>query len=242
MIELMEELRDSGLRMAMLTNNVREWEPLWRSMLPVDEIFELVVDSAFVGCRKPDREIYEIVLERLDCPPRPASSSTTSRSTSRRRGRSGTTAVHFRDNEQAIGEIRPLLRLAPPPDRRSMSAIARRIRGIGPWGLALGGILLAGLLLRLWGIKYGLPFGYQIDEERTYTRIAGSRCSTDGSIDPGYFQNPPLYAYLLEVVFCDHPRRRRTRRATIGSSPRPRRPLPDRADRHARCSGRSGSG
>ena len=51
--------------MAMLTNNVREWEPLWRSMLPVDEIFELVVDSAFVGMRKPDREIYELTLERL---------------------------------------------------------------------------------------------------------------------------------------------------------------------------------
>src|SRR5439155_12056927 len=38
MIELMRELRESGLRMAMLTNNVREWEPLWRAKLPVDEI------------------------------------------------------------------------------------------------------------------------------------------------------------------------------------------------------------
>ena len=68
MIELMRELKDSGHRMALLTNNVREWEPLWRSMLPVDEIFELVVDSAFVGCRKPDREIYELTLERLGGP------------------------------------------------------------------------------------------------------------------------------------------------------------------------------
>ena len=40
MIELMRELKAEGYRMAMLTNNVREWEPLWRSMLPVDEIFE----------------------------------------------------------------------------------------------------------------------------------------------------------------------------------------------------------
>ena len=40
MIALMRELKASGLKMAMLTNNVREWEPLWRSMLPVDEIFE----------------------------------------------------------------------------------------------------------------------------------------------------------------------------------------------------------
>ena len=60
MIGLMRELREGGLRMAMLTNNVREWEPLWRAKLPVDEIFETVVDSAFVGCRKPEARIYEI--------------------------------------------------------------------------------------------------------------------------------------------------------------------------------------
>jgi putative hydrolase of the HAD superfamily len=61
----MRDLRGRGLRMAMLTNNVREWEPLWRAKLPVDEIFEVVVDSAFVGMRKPEREIYELTLERL---------------------------------------------------------------------------------------------------------------------------------------------------------------------------------
>jgi epoxide hydrolase-like predicted phosphatase len=65
MIELMRDLRGRGLRMALLTNNVREWDPLWRSKLPVDEIFEVVVDSAFVGMRKPEREIYELTLERL---------------------------------------------------------------------------------------------------------------------------------------------------------------------------------
>jgi putative hydrolase of the HAD superfamily len=65
MIELMRDLRGRGYRMAILTNNVREWEPLWRAKLPVDEIFELVVDSAFVGMRKPERAIYELTLERL---------------------------------------------------------------------------------------------------------------------------------------------------------------------------------
>ena len=65
MIELMREIKRSGRRMALLTNNVREWEPLWRSMLPVDEIFEFVVDSAFVGARKPDPPIYEMTIARL---------------------------------------------------------------------------------------------------------------------------------------------------------------------------------
>ena len=50
MIEFIGEQRGRGLRTALLTNNVREWEPLWRAKLPeLDEIFEIVVDSAFVG-------------------------------------------------------------------------------------------------------------------------------------------------------------------------------------------------
>jgi putative hydrolase of the HAD superfamily len=66
MIRYVGELRARGLRTALLTNNVREWEPLWRAKLPeLDEIFELVVDSAFVGMRKPERRIYELTLERL---------------------------------------------------------------------------------------------------------------------------------------------------------------------------------
>lgn len=65
-IELMAELKARGLRMAMLTNNVREWEPRWRPMLPeLDQIFELVVDSAFVGMRKPEAGIYELTMDRL---------------------------------------------------------------------------------------------------------------------------------------------------------------------------------
>ena len=62
------DLHARGVRLAMLTNNVREWEPHWRTKLPVDEIFETVVDSGFVGGRKPDPAIYAIVLERLDLP------------------------------------------------------------------------------------------------------------------------------------------------------------------------------
>jgi putative hydrolase of the HAD superfamily len=66
MIRYLAELRGRGLRTALLTNNVREWEPLWRAKLPeLDEIFEVVVDSAFVGMRKPEPRIYELTLDRL---------------------------------------------------------------------------------------------------------------------------------------------------------------------------------
>jgi putative hydrolase of the HAD superfamily len=66
MIEYVAALRGRGLRTALLTNNVREWEPLWRAKLPeIDEVFEVVVDSAFVGMRKPEPGIYELTLDRL---------------------------------------------------------------------------------------------------------------------------------------------------------------------------------
>ena len=106
MIELMRELKATGYRMAMLTNNVREWEPLWRSMLPVDEIFETVVDSAFVGCRKPEPRIYEMTLERIGMPAESCLFVDDLAPNCEGARAVGLNAVHFRDNEQAIAEIR----------------------------------------------------------------------------------------------------------------------------------------
>jgi epoxide hydrolase-like predicted phosphatase len=65
MIDYMRELSGRGYKLAICTNNVREWEQLWRAKLPVDELFDVVIDSAFVGVRKPERAIYELTLERL---------------------------------------------------------------------------------------------------------------------------------------------------------------------------------
>jgi putative hydrolase of the HAD superfamily len=109
MIELMRELKGRGLRMALLTNNVREWEPLWHSMVPIDELFEVVVDSAFVGCRKPDREIYDILLERLGLPTDACLFVDDVEVNCDAARELGMTAVHFRDNEQASAEIRAAL-------------------------------------------------------------------------------------------------------------------------------------
>ena len=109
MIELMRELKAEGYRMAMLTNNVREWEPLWRTMLPVDEIFETVVDSGFVGCRKPEAQIYELTLERIGMPAEACLFVDDLAHNCEGARKAGMSAVHFRDNEQAIAEIRAAL-------------------------------------------------------------------------------------------------------------------------------------
>jgi putative hydrolase of the HAD superfamily len=112
MIELMREAKAAGHRMGLLTNNVREWEPLWRSMLPVDEIFEAVVDSGFVGLRKPDPQIYELMLERLDDVPASECLFIDDVDVNCAAARElGMSAVHYQHNEQAIPEIRKALSL-----------------------------------------------------------------------------------------------------------------------------------
>lgn len=108
MIELMRSLRERGLRMALLTNNVREWEPLWRAKLPdIDEIFEVVVDSAFVGMRKPEPGIYELTLERLGGLEATACLFVDDSDVNCEMAEQlGMTAVHYRELEQAAEEIR----------------------------------------------------------------------------------------------------------------------------------------
>jgi putative hydrolase of the HAD superfamily len=113
----MRTLHERGYKMAILTNNVREWEPLWRSMLPVDEIFELVVDSGFEGVRKPDRRIYEVTLDRLEVAPQAALFVDDTEVNCDAARELGMQAVWFRSNAQAIGEIEQALSQFSEPSR-----------------------------------------------------------------------------------------------------------------------------
>ena len=64
-VDLVREVRGAGLRTAIVTNNIREFGDTWRAMLPVAELFDVVVDSSEEGVRKPDPRIFHIALERL---------------------------------------------------------------------------------------------------------------------------------------------------------------------------------
>jgi putative hydrolase of the HAD superfamily len=108
-IDYMRELRDRGYKLAICTNNVREWEPLWRAKLPVDEIFSVVVDSAFVGTRKPERRIYEITLERLAVPASAALVLDDVEQNCEAAIEMGISSVWFRETERAIAEVEAAL-------------------------------------------------------------------------------------------------------------------------------------
>jgi epoxide hydrolase-like predicted phosphatase len=105
MIGYMGGLRERGYKLAICTNNVREWDQLWRAKLPVDEIFDVVVDSAFVGTRKPERRIYEITLERLGVAADSAVLVDDLELNCTAAGELGIHPVWFRNTDQAIDEI-----------------------------------------------------------------------------------------------------------------------------------------
>ncbi len=105
LIDYMGSLRSRGYRLAICTNNVREWEPLWRAKLPVDEIFDVVIDSAFVGFRKPEPQIYHLTLERLAVRPGEALLVDDIEINCNAARELGMQAVWFRDTEQAVEEI-----------------------------------------------------------------------------------------------------------------------------------------
>jgi putative hydrolase of the HAD superfamily len=101
--------RDRGLRFALCTNNVREWESRWRSLLPIDELFEVVVDSAFVGTRKPEPEIYAVTLERLDLPAAACVFVDDLEVNVVAAREAGMHGIVFRETRQAIAELTSLL-------------------------------------------------------------------------------------------------------------------------------------
>ncbi len=65
MVDRARSIRAAGIRTALVTNNVREFRDAWRRMVPVEELFEVVIDSSEVGVRKPDPRIFELALAQL---------------------------------------------------------------------------------------------------------------------------------------------------------------------------------
>jgi putative hydrolase of the HAD superfamily len=79
-------------------------------MLPVDDLFAVVVDSAFVGLRKPDPAIYRLMCDRLGVAPERCLLVDDIEVNCVAARELGMAAVLFRSSEQAIAEIREALR------------------------------------------------------------------------------------------------------------------------------------
>lgn len=112
MVEFCRSLRDRGIATGLLTNNALEFAAFWRPMLPLDELFDDVVDSSEVGMRKPDERIYQLSLERLGAVAHETAFIDDAAGNVEGARRAGLHAVHIgprpEDEPAAIGALRAL--------------------------------------------------------------------------------------------------------------------------------------
>ena len=116
-VERARRLRAEGYRVGLITNNVREGSAAWRALVPVDELFEVVVDSSEVGMRKPNPAIYHHALELLGgVPPEAAVFLDDSPGNVEGARRAGLAGILVEDVETALAELDDLLAANAPSD------------------------------------------------------------------------------------------------------------------------------
>lgn len=64
-VERIYQLKERGFLIGLLTNNIAEAWPTVNDGLPIDDLFDVAINSAFVGMRKPEHRIYMHALEKL---------------------------------------------------------------------------------------------------------------------------------------------------------------------------------
>jgi len=116
-IECIRSLREEGYRLGLITNNVREGSAMWRSLVPVDDLFEVVVDSSEVGMRKPNPAIFHHALSLLgDVPPEQAVFLDDSPGNIDGARRAGLQAILVDDPDEAVRDLDALLAKEVSPD------------------------------------------------------------------------------------------------------------------------------
>ncbi|MEA2459368.1 MAG: hypothetical protein QOC95_2340 [Thermoleophilaceae bacterium] len=98
-------------------------------------------------------------------------------------------------SEPAVGEAGPRAQPAgattAAPDRGGRA-------GTIVVGVLLALIVVAGMVLRLRNNSYGLPYVYNFDEAQHF--VTHSVDVFGGKVNPGYYQNPSGYTYLVFVA------------------------------------------
>jgi Dolichyl-phosphate-mannose-protein mannosyltransferase len=87
---------------------------------------------------------------------------------------------------------------ARPADPAGEALAGNANRRLAWFALAL--VLGGGLALRLWGVRQGLPYAYNADENDHFVPRAVAMFGA--SLNPHYFANPPAFTYLLHWLFA----------------------------------------
>lgn len=107
-------------------------------------------------------------------------------------------ATNSRQHKRTVAELAELRKLVAREAHEAERARGDHLGGSRSWTIAIGSLLLVALLLRVYGLKHGLPFAYNVDEQAHFLPRAIGMFGHGGN--PDYFVNPPAFTYLMHVV------------------------------------------
>jgi len=108
------------------------------------------------------------------------------------------TGGDVRTHKRTMSELAELRRLVAREAHEAERARGDHLGGSRGWTLTIFGLLFIALVLRVYGIKQGLPFAYNVDEQAHFLPRAIGMFGHGGN--PDYFVNPPAFTYVVHAV------------------------------------------
>lgn len=109
MVDKFKTLKKQGYRVGILTNNVIEWEPYWKSLLNLDDYVDYIVDSCKEKCRKPDDIFFEIAEKRSKTNPTDCILIDDLLENCIAASKRGWKTIHFTDTENTLKQINKII-------------------------------------------------------------------------------------------------------------------------------------
>lgn len=107
-IDAIKCVRAEGLKIALLTNNWLNYQT--QSFLPLDRtLFDVIIESAVVKCRKPNPKIYQMCLDRLKLSPEQTVFLDDLGINLKTANKMGIHTIKVTDPDQAVGDLERLL-------------------------------------------------------------------------------------------------------------------------------------
>jgi putative hydrolase of the HAD superfamily len=107
-LEYLRWLRASGVFVGMLSNMVPSWDRHWREMVSPESFDDLVM-SFQAGCRKPEREIFDLAAAKAGARPAQCVLVDDIEANCAGARKAGWQAVHFTDTTRAIAGLERLM-------------------------------------------------------------------------------------------------------------------------------------
>ncbi|MFI8288394.1 HAD-IA family hydrolase [Streptomyces sp. NPDC085614] len=104
-IDELRRLRAAGIFVGLLSNMPPGWDRYWRLMVPPEDFDDLVM-SFETGCRKPDREVFDLAVRRSGIPAERSLLADDLAENCQGAVRAGWHGLHFTDTDDAVRAVR----------------------------------------------------------------------------------------------------------------------------------------